>query len=162
LHDHSFFNIISHWFSNLHQAHLKSCAWPNVGAWLFVYVVIPFFHCFMHLFGFPHPLNLLVCHIALMFNLWTSWESIFFVAPWWGEDKFLWYYVRCLCIKDARFHVYMNRPTFFYCLSFSLHIDGLALWFWWMVFWLSLTLSSLISLEHIWFHGQLYLMGLLQ
>jgi hypothetical protein len=118
-----FFNVISH------RVHLKSCAWPNVSAWLFVYVVIHFFHCVTHLVGLPPSLKPLVCHIALMLNLWTSRESTFFGAPWWGKDEFPWYYVRCLCIKDARFHVYMNRPTFFHCLPFSFHIDGLTLCF---------------------------------
>ncbi len=44
LHDHFFSSIISDMSSNLHRTCFKSCAELGVGAWLFAYLVIPYFH----------------------------------------------------------------------------------------------------------------------
>jgi hypothetical protein len=59
----SFFNIISKLSSNYHYIRLKSCASPNLGAWISIYLVIPWFKMASNILsstlntrlGLPHP-----------------------------------------------------------------------------------------------------------
>ncbi len=70
LHDHSFTSILSNLPSDSHQICQRSCAWLNVGTWLLIHPIIPFFHLLSHVFsialrtglGHSHPLVLWVPH----------------------------------------------------------------------------------------------------
>lgn len=51
MHEHSFSNIISTFFSNCHHIWLRSCACPCLGAWLCARLLIPFFKMALNIFS---------------------------------------------------------------------------------------------------------------
>lgn len=102
----------------------------------------------LFLFNLASPiLQPLVCDITFVANFWTLWGFKFFIAPMVGRRQLSMMLCRmflCLLRGMWDFKFYVNKPTFFGRLPFTISADKSTLWFWWMVFghWL---MSSLLT-----------------
>ncbi len=113
--------------------------------------------------GLPHPsalgLSYYICGQPLDLMGFTFFD-VFVVGRGWLPMMLCSMFLHLLWgMQDFIF--YVNRLTFFHHILFGLCINGSTLWFWWMTYKHWSTLSSLSPLKQIWFHKQLYLMGLL-
>ncbi len=138
-----FFNIIFILPFDWHKAHLISCVGLSVGAWLSTHPMIIIFpisfkkilYYVAHLVGPPPSFNpwFVTLHLWVAFR--SSRDPPFSLHPWWVKMGFhgvVWDFLNLLW-RMRNFMFYMNRPMFFHHLPFNFHINGLTLWFWWMV-----------------------------
>ncbi len=139
LHHHSFSNIIFNMSSNLHRAHLKSCAKPSTRVWLYIHFIIPCFQLPSNVFFSilqtkltSSILCLLVWHIASMDSHWTPWGFTSFIACMVGKGLHPMMLFEMLLYSLRKMQVFTyceNKLMFFYCLFFNLFIDKLTLFY---------------------------------
>jgi hypothetical protein len=104
--------VISNMSSNLHQAHLKSCAGPHVGTWLFFCPIILCFYLPSKNISFTLQTKLGLPSFDSWSNPLHLWSTISpfkdlppLLCPWWGKNCIPCRCLRCFCIHCKRCNV---------------------------------------------------------